>query len=139
MARKNRKAAMDDDAVIDELCRFRKLDTLANYPGAFPAEAENARAKADALRTRPKPPGKYDPPPLPSLEELVRRRKGASSARPVNDAAEVARLKRVVARLKQELAEARAKPAIAKVGRKPIGERAMTAAERMRKMRSRRK
>jgi hypothetical protein len=142
--------------------KIAKLKNLTTDRGATPAEAENARVKADALRNKPKPTSKYAPPPLPktAAEFLARRkgRKGADDATRRDTAIdrtlhwlarddefarlkqEVARLTAEVARLTRELAEARAaKPAAshAKPGRKPIGDRAMTAAERMRRMRLR--
>ena len=139
--------------------KIAKLASLTIERGATAAEAENARAKADALRQKQPPRHKYAPPPLPeTVDEWLARRKGRkATARQSNDARpeprprlptqpsealdEVTRLRAEVARLTRELAEARAKaakPATAgKPGRKPIGDRAMTAAERMRRMRQR--
>jgi hypothetical protein len=51
--------------------------------------------------------------------------------------AEIAHLKRKIEHLKKEIARLKQAAEPGKPGRKPTGERAMTAAERMRKMRLR--
>lgn len=122
--------------------KIAKLKSLTVERGATPAEAESAQAKADALLNKPKPRSRYAPPPLPqTVEELIAGRKGRPKATPresVDD--EVTQLKAEFARLKVEVTRLKAehaKPSPGRPGRKPIGDRAMTAAERMRRMRSR--
>jgi hypothetical protein len=103
-------------------------------------ERNSARAKK-AAETRkacaaeaPPATKKTTPPPKPS-SALKAEMQGWTYARL---RAEVARLMGEVARLEAEVARlAHAEPARrSNAGRKPIGDRAMTAAERMRKMRS---
>ena len=125
--------------------KIAKLEPLTIDRGATPAEAENARAKVDALPSKPRPQGKYDPPPLAqTVEDLLARRKGRLKPQPTQPSestdevtqlrAEVARLTAEVAWLTRELVEAKATMGADPA---PIGDRPMTAAERMRRMRSR--
>jgi len=145
-ARRARKAAnervKETRAVLSG--KIEKLGRLASDAGATPAEAENARqkrvnlqAKSDGLRTP------YDSPPLPPLDELMALRKGRKPKPVVTELIatdEVAALKAEIDRLVAENDQLRMQLSDRpRVGRKPIGDRAMTAAERMRRMRALRK
>lgn len=147
--------------------KVQKLERLAADPAATEAEKANAREKAEGLRNKAKPRSKYAPPPLPrtsaeweALRKTKRKPTGGrttpaspatpllakalaaaprqpASAREEALTAEVARLNRKIARLEAALKQATEPVPAGKPGRKPLGERAMTAAERMRKMRLR--
>jgi hypothetical protein len=160
--------------------KVEKLERLASDPAATPAEAENARQRADALRRKARPQSKFSRPPprgksweamrdevrarnsARAKEAHARRRKSEGkppkpeepqpkkptqpaavaearrlAATPSDGGAEITRLKQEIARLKQEIAQLKQPRPPGRPGRKPIGERAMTAAERMRKMRLR--
>lgn len=146
--------------------RVEKLERLAADRGATAAESANARAKAERLRNMTKkPPSRYSkppptlaeikamamargktppaspaPPPAKALAAAPRQptpRAQTASAREEALTAEIARLNRKIARLEAALKQATEPVPAGKPGRKPLGERAMTAAERMRKMRLR--
>ncbi|MBG0800789.1 hypothetical protein IYW40_04680 [Methylocystis sp. H4A] len=147
--------------------KVQKLERLAADPAATEAEKANAREKAEGLRNKAKPRSKYAPPPLPrtaaeweALRKTKRKPTGgrttpaspattplpakALAAAPRQPAsreealtAEIVRLNRKIARLEAALKQATEPVPAGKPGRKPLGERAMTAAERMRKMRLR--
>jgi hypothetical protein len=142
--------------------KLEKLSRLTTARGATPAEAENAREKAAALTAKVASMRNPYVEPLPeTLEELLARRKGKrqpprrgakSDHKPRADAVtlpswsngqdgrdrhEVAQLRAENTRLKKEIA--RLKLARSKAGRKPIGDRPMTPAERMARMRASRR
>ena len=159
MTWKDRKAQLDaankrraDRAAA--AVKIEKLERLANDAGAFHAEAENARHKANVLKEKAaalKSP--FDPPPLPgTVEELLARRKktrNPATARQAdakrhdneNDNAtklENAKLRARVAELEGQLA--RANKTITKSngrGRLCKGDRPMTGYERLKAWRER--
>jgi hypothetical protein len=123
----NKKLSGEKAVSVHKIAKLKRLTTAR---GATPAEAENARDKAATLTAKAaRLRNPYDPPPLPAMEELARRK---GKRRPP-DADQIVRLKAEVARLTEE--NARLKLARSKAGRKPIGDRAMTPAERMARMR----
>ncbi|MFO1125764.1 MAG: hypothetical protein U1E25_11075 [Methylocystis sp.] len=131
--------------------RIEKLERLAACPTAgASAEAASAKRKAETLRSKPKPQSKYSTPMPRKLAEFEKlrktKRKPTTSATPLplkalaapqsvsvaeDLLAEIARLNHKIAKLEAALKN----KVPGKPGRKPIGKRAMTAAERMRKMR----
>jgi|GEM_PF-5091045 len=137
------------------------LQRLADDPGATPAERENALQKLDSvIRKRKAAPNRaflHLPETAEEFAALLkkpapRRRKAPSPEPPKAPArlaiahadsadgskdAEIAHLKRKIEHLKKEIARLKQAAEPGKPGRKPTGERAMTAAERMRKMRLR--
>lgn len=153
------KRVRRDQAEIDR--KAAALQRLADDPGATAAEKENARQKAEVVRRKkPAPHKSFERMPetaeefaalLASRPARAERKKPApkppkapprlaishaDSADGSRDA-EIAQLKRKIARLEEEIARLRKPATPGKPGRKPIGETAMTAAERMRRMRLR--
>jgi hypothetical protein len=147
-----------DQAKIDK--KSAALQRLADDPGATPAERENARQKAEVVRRKkPDPHKSFNSMPATPEEFAAlfkkpppsRKRKTAPEPpkRPASLAiahaasadwskdTEITQLKLKIARLEKELARLKQPTKSGKPGRKPLGDRAMTAAERMRNMRLR--